>query len=96
MVRVLRTPINEMTVQNYSRRVDRFSSQSLNQNCGVCYALKLAGIWWWVSPPRAKRVGRKMLLTFRLNRREFIAWARNFEKLRATQCPYYADYYDHL
>ena len=94
MVRVLRTPINEMTVQNYSRRVDRFSSQSLNQNCGVCYALKLAGIWWWVSPPRAKRVGRKMLLTFRLNRRDFTVWLRDSSKLRVVQCPYYWNLYN--
>ena len=84
-----------MTVQNYCRRVNRFSSKSLNQSRGVCYALKLAGTWWWVSPQRANRVGRKMLLTFRLNRREFTVWVRNSEKLRATQLPYYADYYDH-
>ena len=82
------------TVQNITQPVARFSSKSLNQRRGSCYALKLAGTWWWVSPPRANRVGRKMLLTFRLNRRDFTVWLRDSSKLRVVHCPYYWNLYN--
>ena len=76
--------IARSTVQNWFQRIRRFSSEKVNQDGRVCYALKLAGTWWCMPPPRANRIGSKMLLTFRLNRREFTVWVRNSKNLRVT------------
>ena len=91
MVRRLRTCAPELAVQRHTSRLHGFSSGEVNRFRGWCFALKLAGTWWYVSPPRARRFGSRIRLTFRLNRRRFTVWVRDFEALRVTDMVYYAD-----
>ena len=94
MVRRLRTRAPELVVQRHFSRIRVFSSAEVNLFRSWCFALKLAGTWWYVSPPRARRFGSRIRLTFRLNRRRFTVWVRDFEALRVTDMVYYADMHD--
>ena len=94
MVRRLRTRAPELVVQRHFSRIRVFSSAEVNLFRSWCFALKLAGTWWYVSPPRARMFGSRIRLTFRLNRRRFTVWVRDFEALRVTDMVYYADMHD--
>ena len=94
MVRRLRTRAPELVVQRHFSRIRVFSSAEVNLFRSWCFALKLAGTWWYVSPPRARTFGDRIRLTFRLNRRRFTVWVRDFEALRVTDMVYYADMHD--
>ena len=94
MVRRLRTRAPDLVVRRHFSRLHIFSSAEVNKFRGWCFALKLAGTWWYVSPPRARMFGSRIRLTFRLNRRRFTVWMRDFEALRVTDLQYYKDMYD--
>ena len=83
--RRLRTPVSD------NERLTRivFSSAEVNKLYNCCFALKLAGTWWYMSPPRARTFGDRIRLTFRLKRRRFTVMLRDFKNLRMTELPYY-------